>query len=404
MDIVQRAKNMIVTPATEWTVVAGESTPQATLITGYVLPLAGAAAIAAFIGQSFVGISTFGFGTYRVPIMTGLVGAILGVVMAVVMVFIVATIIDALAPTFGTQKNSPQAFKLAVFSFTPGWIAGLLQILPMLAVIGILAGLYGLYLLYLGLPRVMGTPTDKALPYTLVVAVCAIVVMVILGMIRVAVMGTGHLAAGGLSGITSQSSTPAFDPNSALGQLEQSAKKMEAAAQKGDTSGQAAAALEGLGALFGGGRRVDPLEIDQLKAFVPESLGGMTRASTRGERKGMGGIMVASTEGRFGEGDRVIDLEIIDSGGMSGMVGLASWAGAMEEREDDDGFERTRKVDGRIVHEKSSKRGQNEFAVVLGNRFIVTAKSQGVSLDELKAAVGSLDLARLEGLKDAGVK
>ncbi len=403
MDIVQRAKNMIVTPATEWSVVAAESTPQATLITGYVLPLAGAAALAGFIGQAFVGVS-FGFGTYRYPITTALMGAILGVIMAVVVVFIVATIVDALAPTFGTQKNSAQAFKLAVFSFTPAWIAGLLQILPMLAVIGILAGLYGLYLLYLGLPRVMGTPPDKAVPYTLVVAVCAFVVMFILALITAAIIGTGAIAAGGLTGITSQSSTPAFDANSALGQLEQSARKMEAAAQKGDTGGQTAAALEGLGALFGGGRRVDPLEIDQLRAFVPEALGGLTRTSTRGERNGMGGIMVAKAEARYGEGDRVIDLEIVDSGGMSGLVGLASWAGAMEEREDDDGFERTRKVDGRIVHEKSSKRGPNEFAVVLGNRFIVTAKGQGVSLDELKAAAGSLDLTRLEGLKDAGAK
>ena len=32
MDLVQRAKNMIVTPATEWSVVAAESSPKAALI------------------------------------------------------------------------------------------------------------------------------------------------------------------------------------------------------------------------------------------------------------------------------------------------------------------------------------------------------------------------------------
>ena len=404
MDIVQRAKNMIVTPATEWSVVAAESTPQATLITGYVLPLAGAAAIAGFIGQSFVGFSLGGFGTYRAPIMTGLVGAVLGVVLAVVIVFVLAAIIDALAPTFGTQKNSVQAFKLAVFSFTPAWIAGLLGILPMLAVLGILAGLYGLYLLYLGLPRVMGTPPDKAVPYTLVVAVCTFVIMVIGGMIVTAAMGTSHLVAGRLTPFTSGTSSPAFDPASPLGQLEQSAQKIEDAGKKGDTGAQAAAALEGLGALFGGGRRFEPLEIEQLKVFVPETLGGLSRTSTRGERRGLGGIMVASTEAQYGDTSRSINLEVVDSGGMSGLVGLASWAGAMDEKEDDDGFERTRKVDGRIVHEKSSKRGSNEFAVVLGNRFIVTARGDGVSLDELKSAVSSLDLPRLERLKDAGAK
>ena len=404
MDLVQRAKNMIVTPATEWSVVAAESTPQSTLITGYVLPLAGAAAVAGFIGNSFVGISGPFIGTYRVPIVTGLMGAVLGVVMAVVLVFIVATIIDALAPTFGTQKNSAQAFKLAVFSFTPGWIAGLLGILPMLAVLGIFAGLYGLYLLYLGLPRVMGTPPDKAVGYTVVVAVCAIVVMFIVGLIMAAVMGTGQLAAGGFRGLTSSASAPTFDPASPLGQLEQSAKKMEEAAKKGDANGQMSAALEGLGSLLGGGRRVEPLELDQLKVFLPDTFGGLNRSSNRAERKGLGGVMVSSAQSRYGEGDRAIDLEVVDSGGMSGLLGFASWASAMEEKQDDDGYERTRKVDGRLVHEKASKRGPNEFAVVLGNRFMVTATGHGVPIDELKSAVGTLDLARLESLKDVGAK
>jgi hypothetical protein len=41
---------------------------------------------------------------------------------------------------------------------------------------------------------------------------------------------------------------------------------------------------------------------------------------------------------------------------------------------------------------------------VLGGRFIVTAKANGVELNDLKTAVASLDLARLESLKDAGAK
>jgi hypothetical protein len=56
------------------------------------------------------------------------------------------------------------------------------------------------------------------------------------------------------------------------------------------------------------------------------------------------------------------------------------------------------------VHERSSKRGgSNEFGIVLGNRFIVSAKSSGVGVEELKAAVRGLDLAKLESMADAGV-
>jgi hypothetical protein len=57
------------------------------------------------------------------------------------------------------------------------------------------------------------------------------------------------------------------------------------------------------------------------------------------------------------------------------------------------------------VHERTSKNGgSNEFGLVLGDRFVVSAKSSDVSVSELKAAVSSLDLAKLEAMKDVGVK
>ena len=60
-------------------------------------------------------------------------------------------------------------------------------------------------------------------------------------------------------------------------------------------------------------------------------------------------------------------------------MGLAGWMNVQGEREDDSGFEKTDKVDGRLTHEKGSKRpgGSNEFTVVLGERFIVAARGTG---------------------------
>src|SRR5260221_12968390 len=57
MNLIQRAKNIIITPKTEWVVIAGETTSAQELIVSYVLPLAAAAAIASFIGTAlFVGL------------------------------------------------------------------------------------------------------------------------------------------------------------------------------------------------------------------------------------------------------------------------------------------------------------------------------------------------------------
>jgi hypothetical protein len=86
-------------------------------------------------------------------------------------------------------------------------------------------------------------------------------------------------------------------------------------------------------------------------------------------------------------------------------MGLASWMNIQGEKEDDQGSERTTKVGNRLVHERISKTGgENEFSIVLGERFMVSAKGRGVEFGDLKAAVSTLDLATLEGMKDVGVE
>ena len=66
--------------------------------------------------------------------------------------------------------------------------------------------------------------------------------------------------------------------------------------------------------------------------------------------------------------------------------------------------ERTERVGGRLVHQRISKTGgQNEFAIVLGDRFIVKATGDGVDINALRSAVSSLDLPKLESMKNVGV-
>ena len=197
MNLVDRAKNMIVTPKTEWNVVAAEATPQAELITGYVLPLAAVSAIAGFIGMSVIGV----MGMYRLSMVAGLGLALWNIVAAIISCFVVAFIIDALAPTFGGQKSSLQAFKVAAYSYTSVWVAGVFQIIPFLgSLIMLLGALYAIYLLYLGLPRLMKSPDDKSIAYTLVVIVCAIVVSFVIMAIGGMFMTAGLLGSRGMFG------------------------------------------------------------------------------------------------------------------------------------------------------------------------------------------------------------
>jgi hypothetical protein len=175
MALVDRAKNILLTPKTEWPKIAEEVETTQSIYVGYVLILAAIGPIAMALRGGVVG-ATVAVLTYAIT---------LGVV------FLLALIIDALAPTFGAEKNFIQSLKLIAYSYTAAWVAGIFHLLPFLGgVLGLLAAIYAFYTFYLGVPVMKKCPADKAVAYTIVVALCAFVLgALIAGSIMTAVVG-----------------------------------------------------------------------------------------------------------------------------------------------------------------------------------------------------------------------
>jgi hypothetical protein len=180
MNLTDRVKNILLQPAQEWPVIEKESTSISELYRSYIVPLAAIGPIASIIGLSFVGMSVSYSGAFRVPLMTAIGQAVVNYVLALAGVYVLALVIDALAPTFQGKKNAVQALKVAAYSSTAAWLVAIFIIVPALAFLQIV-GLYSLYLLYLGLPALMKAPQDKALVYTIVVIIAAVVIFTIIG-------------------------------------------------------------------------------------------------------------------------------------------------------------------------------------------------------------------------------
>jgi hypothetical protein len=401
MNLIERAKNIIITPKTEWDKIAGEATPTQQLIVGYVLPLAGAAAVAGFIGSSILA-GLFGG---AIGIGFALIGAIIHVVMAVVSVFVLGFIIDALAPTFSGTKNFEQALKVTAYSYTPAWVFGLLAIIPLLgSLAALVGGLYGIYLLYLGLPKLMKAPQEKSVPYLIVVIIAAIVLWAVIAMLSMCVVGGGIIGAGGLLGQRAAHEIRREAASARLEEygrkMEEANKKMEAASKTGDPNKQMEAAMGALGTALSGGKGVEPLQLDQLKPYAPEKFAGLPRTDMKTERSGVTGFTVAQVQARYGDSaGKDVQLEVMDTGGMAGLMGFASWMGIQGEREDSSHRESTKREGSRIVHESVSKTGgRNEYTVVLADRFVVSAKGNA-DIGALKSSVASLDLGKLESTK-----
>jgi Yip1-like protein len=191
MISISRIRGILLEPRREWQAIDSESTTTAALYSQWIAPLAAIGPIASFIGLSIIGFTMpFGGGRVVIPITTGLAGAIVRYVGALIGVYILAIVIDTLAPKFGGQSSRIQALKVAAYSSTAAWLAGIFGIIPILGILGLL-GLYSLYLLYLGLPVLMKTPAERALPYTIVVVLVAIVIFFCIALLSGLVVRVG---------------------------------------------------------------------------------------------------------------------------------------------------------------------------------------------------------------------
>ncbi|MBS0569558.1 MAG: YIP1 family protein [Proteobacteria bacterium] len=413
--LIARAKNILLTPKTEWPVIAGETESIQSLYVNYILVLAAIPAVFGFIKHSLIGSTWFGV-TVHTGIGAGITGMIVYYALSLVMVFVMALIVDALAGTFGAQKNQVQALKTVAYAYTASWIAGIGVILGMGlgALIMLAGGIYSIYLLYVGLPGTMKCPPEKAGGYTAVSIICAIVLGWILMLVVASFTGAAMFgaASSGLH-IGSSDSNVTIDSSSALGKLAalgekmgEAGQKMETAQKSGDANAQAQAAGQMLGTLMSGGAaKVEALAPAELKNFVPETLAGLKRTSVSAERNGAMGMQVSTANASYSDGQHSLQLEIADSGSAKGIMALAGAVGVEADNETDHGYDKTYKQDGRLVHEQWNTQDKyGEYSIVLGDRFNVKVTGNADSIDQLKAAVGSINLAGLEALKNQGVK
>ncbi|MFC5743077.1 Yip1 family protein [Dyella tabacisoli] len=411
--IIARVKAILTTPQTEWPAIAAEPASVTGLYSGYIAIVAALPAIASFIKGSLIGFSLFGV-TVRTPFGMGIVGMVIGYVLSLALAYVMALIISALAPTFGGQKDQVQALKTVAYAWTAYWVAGVASIVPWLGwLIGILGGIYSIYLLYLGLPHTMKAAPEKAAGYTAVSVVIAVVFGWIIAMIIGGVIGAAALSGAALSGthVTSSDGSVTVDESSALGKLaamgqraEQASKELEAAQKSGDSAAQQAAMGKVMGAVSGDSK-VESLPVDQIKAFLPETLAGLKRESASAGRTNTMGMQVTEAQAVYTDGNgHSINLQVSDTGSMKGMMAMASSFAGESEKQTDHGYEKTYNDSGRMIHEtwdNSSKSG--EFSMIVAQRFTVQASGNADSIDQLKQAVTSVDLSKLESLKDQGV-
>jgi len=184
MNLIDRVKNILLTPKAEWDVISSETaTPQALLIS-YVLPLAVISAIGPLLnGFLFPG---------EIELKFFLATAVIAFVSTVVSYYASVYIIDMLAPSFGSEKNLNKSAQLVAYSATPSYVAGLLSFIPVIGgLLRFAAWAYSIYIMYLGMGPLKKTQEDKKVVYMLVAFIVTVAVMMVVSAILGAILLTG---------------------------------------------------------------------------------------------------------------------------------------------------------------------------------------------------------------------
>jgi hypothetical protein len=187
MNLVDRIKNILLQPKSEWAAIEREPGDVGYLFSNYVAIVAAIPPVCTFIGTTIVGL-----GPYRIGIVGGLLRAIIVYLLTLAGVFVVAYVIDYLAGTFGARKNLDNAMRVSAYAPTAAWVASVFNIIPLLGILSVL-GLYSLYLLHTGLVALMRPTPDRALVYTIAVIVCVVIVWVVIFAIPAVLFGVGMM-------------------------------------------------------------------------------------------------------------------------------------------------------------------------------------------------------------------
>jgi Yip1 domain len=172
MKGVWRVMGIFSDPFAEWARIEAEPGETLALLSGTVAPLALVPAVFGFVGACIIGVIAPGKGEVRAPILDALAASFFGYLASFAVVLLLGLVIAIAAPLFSGRRNIISALNLAVYSYSPVWLAGVFALLPGLRFL-MLLGFYGVYILIAGLPVMTKTPRQNLFGFAVLIVVFA---------------------------------------------------------------------------------------------------------------------------------------------------------------------------------------------------------------------------------------
>lgn len=173
------------------------------------------------------------------------------------------------------------------------------------------------------------------------------------------------------------------NPIAAFGQIQEAVEKAEKAAKESADM-----------------KPVEPIHFSKLIELLPKAPSGWTaEGEPRGETTNAMGFKVSMAEQSFSAEGKSLQVKITDGAFNAPLYTVITMA-AQFARESTEGYEKGVTLDGNPGVEKWRKEGGDaELNVVVGKRFFVEIEGSGITPEVVREAWGSVDRAKLAGLK-----
>lgn len=368
-----RLRALFFKPRETWADIAREPVEVDELYTRIAIPLAAFSALCSTVGLVFFRWGVGGFYVHLNPVQALISGGF-QFASLLLSIYVMARVTDALLPRFGLEANRVQAHKLSVYASTAALLSGVFALHPALGLFG-LVGLYSLFLLFVGLTPTTGVGDDKRWPlFGAIIGITLAIMLAVslpLNALRGFVIGTtaSVMTPFGQQRPVAEAQTELAVPGGEIDvrMLEQQARRYGPAAPS-----------------------VAPSRLEQ---FLPQTLpSGFTRTAL--SSTDAGGVNHARAE--YQNGDARMNVMIARIEGAEAAAFMANAANMQANRRDADGFSRTQTLNGRIYSEQVSESQRSASYAVMGNGVMLVAEGTGLTADEVRAAVETIGVQRLE--------
>ena len=368
-SLIERAKRILTGPREAWPEIDRDMTPSGELFTLYAAPLAALAPILGFVTGRVFGWSPFGLHFFG-----QLFTAVGGYAFSLINLLIMSFIASKLAPRFGGEGTPRDAFKLIVYSSTGAWLASAVAMIPGLGFAGI-ASFYSLFLFFTGIGPIMKVPEVNKARFGVVTIACAIALNLVTTIVST---GPAWMLGGGPNLGPHQSfkiDGKDFDFNRRG--WRDFGREISESVRKGD---------------------MKSVQASDLQALLPARLGAFERTGLESATGGPGGIG-SHAEGTYENGGHEFTLKVVDLAGI-GAVAQGPPFRIDKNRQDEDGFEHVTNKNGTLVVEKwDNDDEEGRYLTIVDKRFLIEAKGEANSFDDLKRAVFSIEGAKLTALE-----